>query len=121
MNLVRSLSGEGNFNWRLVFPFEYLKAEEKIVMKKKEHAFSMEETEEKMPAKLTVQVWDADLVSSDDYLGQYIGHIKSGHDSMHVFEILTQICKSSILIFSIGVDMEFIWFCDLVCLYTASN
>ena len=66
----RSLSGEGNFNWRFVFPVEYLKAEEKIVMKKKEHTFSVEEKEEKSRAALTVQVWDADLVSADDYLGK---------------------------------------------------
>ena len=48
---------------------EYLKAEEKIVMKRKEHTFSVEEKEEKSRAALTVQVWDADLVSADDYLG----------------------------------------------------
>ena len=63
------MSGEGNFNWRFVFPVEYLKAEEKIVMKRKEHTFSVEEKEEKSRAALTVQVWDADLVSADDYLG----------------------------------------------------
>ena len=63
------MSGEGNFNWRFLFPVEYLKAEEKIVMKRKEHTFSVEEKEEKSRAALTVQVWDADLVSADDYLG----------------------------------------------------
>ena len=31
----RSLTGEGNFNWRFLFPFQYQKAEEKIVIKKK--------------------------------------------------------------------------------------
>ena len=31
----RSLDGEGNFNWRFVFPFEYIPAEEKVVVKKK--------------------------------------------------------------------------------------
>ena len=35
----RSLTGEGNFNWRLVFPFDYLAAEEKIVISKKESLF----------------------------------------------------------------------------------
>ncbi len=29
------MDGEGNFNWRLVFPFEYLPAENIIVVKKK--------------------------------------------------------------------------------------
>lgn len=38
----RSLTGEGNFNWRFVFPFQYQKAEEKIVIKKKvEHLFPL--------------------------------------------------------------------------------
>ena len=27
-----SLTGEGNFNWRYLFPFDYLAAEEKIVI-----------------------------------------------------------------------------------------
>lgn len=28
----RSLTGEGNFNWRFIFPFDYLAAEERIVL-----------------------------------------------------------------------------------------
>lgn len=28
----RSLTGEGNFNWRFLFPFDYLAAEERIVL-----------------------------------------------------------------------------------------
>ena len=31
----RSLDGEGNFNWRFVFPFEYLPAEESLVVRRK--------------------------------------------------------------------------------------
>ncbi|KAA0708535.1 Otoferlin Fer-1-like protein 2 [Triplophysa tibetana] len=64
-----SLTGEGNFNWRLVFPFDYLMAEEKIVISKKESMFSWDETEYKIPARLTLQVWDADHFSADDFLG----------------------------------------------------
>ncbi|XP_067414565.1 otoferlin isoform X2 [Emydura macquarii macquarii] len=64
-----SLTGEGNFNWRYVFPFEYLMAEEKIVISKKESMFSWDETEYKIPARLTLQVWDADHFSADDFLG----------------------------------------------------
>ncbi|XP_063079434.1 otoferlin [Engraulis encrasicolus] len=64
-----SLTGEGNFNWRYVFPFDYLMAEEKIVMSKKESMFSWDETEYKIPARLTLQVWDADHFSADDFLG----------------------------------------------------
>ena len=31
----RSLDGDGNFNWRFVFPFEYVPAEETLVVRKK--------------------------------------------------------------------------------------
>ncbi|KAM9704297.1 otoferlin isoform 11-T12 [Menidia menidia] len=64
-----SLTGEGNFNWRFVFPFDYLMAEEKIVISKKESMFSWDETEYKIPPRLTMQVWDADHFSADDFLG----------------------------------------------------
>ncbi|XP_054877385.1 otoferlin isoform X5 [Poeciliopsis prolifica] len=64
-----SLTGEGNFNWRFVFPFDYLVAEEKIVISKKESMFSWDETEYKIPPRLTMQVWDADHFSADDFLG----------------------------------------------------
>ncbi|XP_075247387.1 otoferlin-like isoform X2 [Convolutriloba macropyga] len=65
----RSLTGEGNFNWRFVFPFDYLAAEEKIVFRQKESAFALDETEFKIPLRLQLQVWDADAFSSDDILG----------------------------------------------------
>lgn len=65
-----SLTGEGNFNWRYIFPFDYLMAEEKIVISKKESVFSWDETEYKIPARLTLQVWDADHFSADDFLGK---------------------------------------------------
>nr|XP_010946825.1 otoferlin isoform X3 [Camelus bactrianus] len=64
-----SLTGEGNFNWRYLFPFDYLAAEEKIVISKKESMFSWDKTEYKIPARLTLQIWDADHFSADDFLG----------------------------------------------------
>lgn len=44
----RSLTGEGNFNWRFLFPFDYLAAEEKVVISKKESMFSWDETTSKV-------------------------------------------------------------------------
>jgi hypothetical protein len=43
----RSLNGEGNFNWRFIFDFEYLPNEEKIVYTQK-HTFSLYTTEIKV-------------------------------------------------------------------------
>jgi len=67
--VYRSLTGEGNFNWRFMFPFDYLVAEEKIVITRKDNVFSWDETETKIPARLNLQVWDADHFSADDFLG----------------------------------------------------
>ncbi|XP_059756688.1 myoferlin isoform X1 [Balaenoptera ricei] len=65
----RSLDGEGNFNWRFVFPFDYLPAEQLCLVAKKEHFWSMDQTEFRVPPKLVIQIWDNDKFSLDDYLG----------------------------------------------------
>uniref|UniRef100_A0A671Z1A9 Fer-1 like family member 6 n=1 Tax=Sparus aurata TaxID=8175 RepID=A0A671Z1A9_SPAAU len=62
-----SLTGEGNFNWRFVFPFNYLPAEK--VLTKRESILSLDKTEQKLPAILILQVWDFETLSSDDFLG----------------------------------------------------
>ncbi|XP_029981481.1 fer-1-like protein 6 [Sphaeramia orbicularis] len=64
-----SLTGEGNFNWRFVFPFNYMPAEKVVVVKKRENIFSLDKTEQKIPAILILQVWDFETLSSDDFLG----------------------------------------------------
>uniref|UniRef100_A0A8B9BXD4 Myoferlin n=1 Tax=Anser brachyrhynchus TaxID=132585 RepID=A0A8B9BXD4_9AVES len=65
----RSLDGEGNFNWRFVFPFDYLPAEQLCIVSKKEHFWSLDKTEFRIPPKLIIQIWDNDKFSLDDYLG----------------------------------------------------
>ncbi|KAG2467304.1 FR1L6 protein, partial [Polypterus senegalus] len=64
-----SLTGEGNFNWRFVFPFNYLPAEKQLVVSKRENIFSLDKTERKIPAELVLQVWDFETLSADDFLG----------------------------------------------------
>ncbi|XP_040848382.1 myoferlin isoform X1 [Ochotona curzoniae] len=65
----RSLDGEGNFNWRFVFPFDYLPAEQLCIVAKKEHFWSVDQTEFRVPPRLIIQIWDNDKFSLDDYLG----------------------------------------------------
>eukprot|EP00058_Branchiostoma_floridae_P023452 XP_002608942.1 hypothetical protein BRAFLDRAFT_85483 [Branchiostoma floridae] len=66
----RSLDGTGMFNWRFVFPFEYLPAEKMVYIAKKEHFWSLDKTVAKKPLQLNIQVWDNDKFSFDDWLGE---------------------------------------------------
>ena len=65
----RSMNGEGNFNWRLVFPMDYLPAENVMIVKKKEHFYSLTKSERHLPPILTMQVWDNDTFTRDDFIG----------------------------------------------------
>uniref|UniRef100_A0A671LQH0 Myoferlin-like n=1 Tax=Sinocyclocheilus anshuiensis TaxID=1608454 RepID=A0A671LQH0_9TELE len=65
----RSLDGDGNFNWRFVFGFDYLPAEQLCMVSRKEHFWNLDKTEFRIPPKLIIQVWDNDKFSLDDYLG----------------------------------------------------
>ena len=40
------------------------------MVSKKESVLSWDETEFRLPARLTLQVWDADHFSADDFLGE---------------------------------------------------
>ncbi|XP_069570882.1 dysferlin isoform X3 [Brachyistius frenatus] len=68
----RSLDGEGNFNFRFMFPFHYLPAEQLCVVDRKEHFWSVDKAETKLAPKLTIQIWDNDKFSFDDYLGHLV-------------------------------------------------
>ncbi|XP_015435492.1 PREDICTED: otoferlin-like [Dufourea novaeangliae] len=64
-----SLTGEGNFNWRFIFRVTYSKGERVMFVRRKVSALARSETEEKLPCKLQLQVWDSDHFSPDDFLG----------------------------------------------------
>ncbi|XP_039632392.1 myoferlin-like [Polypterus senegalus] len=65
----RSLDGDGNFNWRFVFPFEYLPAEQLCSISRKDHFWSLDKTEFRVPPQILIQLWDNDKFSLDDCLG----------------------------------------------------
>ncbi|XP_015759469.1 PREDICTED: dysferlin-like [Acropora digitifera] len=66
----RSMDGEGNFNWRFVFPFNYIPTEKKLVVSEKKNFWSLDETRDKLTPRLMIQIWDNDLgFASDDFLG----------------------------------------------------
>ncbi|NWX48711.1 MYOF protein, partial [Steatornis caripensis] len=66
----RSLQGDGAFNWRFVFSFEYLAAEQLCILPRKARGtLGLDETVLKVPPKLMLQVWDNDKFSADDFLG----------------------------------------------------
>lgn len=64
------MDGEGNFNWRFVYQFDYFPAEQSLSVKKKEHFWSMEVTEVLLPPVLNLQIWDNDKFTPDDFLGK---------------------------------------------------
>ncbi|XP_071507429.1 myoferlin-like [Diadema antillarum] len=65
----RSLNGEGNFNWRFVFDMDYIPPERVLVVKRKEHFWSVSATEIRVPPTFVIQIWDNDKFSADDFLG----------------------------------------------------
>ncbi|KAF4023594.1 hypothetical protein G4228_015467 [Cervus hanglu yarkandensis] len=64
-----SLTGEGNFNWRFVFRFDYLPTERDVSIWRRPRPFALEEAKFRQPAMLVLQVWDYDRISANDFLG----------------------------------------------------
>uniref|UniRef100_A0A8C2NYW0 C2 domain-containing protein n=1 Tax=Capra hircus TaxID=9925 RepID=A0A8C2NYW0_CAPHI len=65
----RSVTGEGIFNWRFTFTLDYLAAEHVCVLSEKDYIWSLDPTVTKFPARLIIQVWDNNIISTDDFLG----------------------------------------------------
>lgn len=65
----RSLDGNGTFNYRMVFPFEYLPIDKKIVIEEEVHRLSSHLRHEHIPPLLKVQIWDKDRFSRSDFIG----------------------------------------------------
>ncbi|CAF0972051.1 unnamed protein product [Rotaria sordida] len=90
----RSLTGEGNFNWRFVFDFNYLDIEEKVVFEAKDSVFQVGNTTKKIPPRIIIRVYDADFFSADNFLGECIfnlTHIPIGAQ-------VSKKCKADILL-----------------------
>lgn len=45
-----------------------------------EHFWSLDKTEFRTPPKLTIQIWDNDKFSLDDYLGKHVFHSAGKHE-----------------------------------------
>ncbi|XP_056669045.1 fer-1-like protein 5 isoform X2 [Monodelphis domestica] len=65
----RSLTGNGDFNWRFIFTFKYVPTEQVCILSKKEFIWSLDRTVKKTPPRLIIQVWDNDKFLPDDFLG----------------------------------------------------
>ncbi|CAG5039523.1 unnamed protein product [Parnassius apollo] len=81
--------GVCNFNWRMVFNFQYQHAEGKLVTKEKG---PFTEIEERIPPVLIVQVLDGDATCSDDFMGNELGSLHLNLNSMPRGVNLAQLC-----------------------------
>ncbi|XP_068630494.1 otoferlin-like [Battus philenor] len=82
-------SGVCNFNWRMIFNFQYQHAEAKLVTKEKG---PFTEIEERIPPVLIIQVLDGDATDSDDFLGNELGSLHLNLNSMPRGVNLAQQC-----------------------------
>ena len=50
-----------------------------MVIKKKQHFYSLTKTEVHVPPRFTMQVWDNDLFSPDDFIGELNAQVSIVH------------------------------------------
>ncbi|XP_045542088.1 fer-1-like protein 6 [Papilio machaon] len=82
-------SGVCNFNWRMIFNFQYQHAEGKLVIKEKG---PFNEVEERIPPVLIVHVLDGEITTSDDFLGNELGSLHLNLNCMPRGVNLAQLC-----------------------------
>ncbi|XP_013147939.1 PREDICTED: otoferlin, partial [Papilio polytes] len=82
-------SGVCNFNWRMIFNFQYQHAEGKLVIKEKG---PFNEVEERIPPVLIVHVLDGEMTTSDDFLGNELGSLHLNLNCMPRGVNLAQMC-----------------------------
>ena len=70
--MSRSLTVEDNFNSQFLFNFNHLEVEEKIVHEKKDSVFQVGNITKKLPPRIVIRVCDADLLLTDDFLGECV-------------------------------------------------
>ena len=58
---------------------EYIEAEQCMVVSSKTHFYSLDETEERRPPQLTLQLWDNDLILHDDFLSKKRSTLRSAY------------------------------------------
>eukprot|EP00759_Apiculatamorpha_spiralis_P001933 PhF_6_TR10625/c0_g1_i1/m.17209 len=70
----RSLDGSGAFNWRMKFPLMYVRRDKGILLNtestQKFKLFSHRQQQKPVKPNLVVQIWENDIVSPDDFLGE---------------------------------------------------
>lgn len=68
----RSTTGEGNFNWRFIFPFQYSPQERKVYVEEKEHFWSLDKTLQKFDPVFNIQAKDYDIFGPNDFLSKAV-------------------------------------------------
>lgn len=70
-----------------------------VVVSKRENIFSLDKTEQKLPAILSLQVWDFETLSSDDFLGAFLPYFSP-------FVLLRVILIKSVAVGTVELDLH---------------